>query len=147
MNRSFSKIRHIQESNLRLEKRLLKEEIDELKDEELQKIIDMDQEFDNDPTYVRYEKAYTKNQLMGMIQKQTGMDMSDMGEDEIEGLLDIFTSITDISKTEINRETLLNRKESLMGVVSQIEEMAVEDDEYELASKLRDYNELLQNYN
>ena len=34
-----------------------------------------------------------------------------------------------------------------MGVVSQIEEMAVEDDEYELASKLRDYNELLQNYN
>ena len=147
MNRSFSKIRHIQESNLRLEKRSLKEEIDELKDEELQKIIDMDQEFDNDPTYVRYEKVYTKNQLMGLIQKQTGMDMSDMGEDEIEGLLDIFTSITDISKTEINRETLLNRKESLMGVVSQIEEMAVEDDEYELASKLRDYNELLQNYN
>lgn len=147
MNKSFSKIRHIQESNLRLEKRSLKEEIDELKDEELQKIIDMDREFDNDPTYVRYEKAYTKNQLMGMIQKQTGMDMSDMGEDEIEGLLDIFTSITDISKTEINRETLLNRKESLMGVVSQIEEMAVEDDEYELASKLRDYNELLQNYN
>jgi hypothetical protein len=34
-----------------------------------------------------------------------------------------------------------------LSIVSQIEEMAVEDDEFELASKLRDYNNLLQNYN
>jgi hypothetical protein len=74
-----------------------------------------------------------------------------MGEEEVEMMIDMFSSIMDISKpdkkSQIDRETLLNRKESIMDIVSQIEEMAVEDDEFELASKLRDYNNLLQNYN
>jgi hypothetical protein len=151
MNRSFSKIRHIKESNLRLEKRLLKEETDELKDDRLQKIIDMDQELDNDQTYKRYEKMYSKKRISKMIEDQMGVDLNDMGEEEVEMMIDMFSSIMDISKedkkSQIDRETLLNRKESIMDIVSQIEEMAVEDDEFELASKLRDYNNLLQNYN
>jgi len=151
MNRSFSKIRHIQESNLRLEKRLLKEEVDELKDDRLQKIIDMDQELDNDQTYKRYEKTYSKKRISKMIEDQMGVDLNDMAEEEVEMMIDMFSSIMDISKadkkSQIDRETLLNRKESIMDIVSQIEEMAVEDDEFELASKLRDYNNLLQNYN
>jgi hypothetical protein len=151
MNRSFSKIRHIKESNLRLEKRLLKEETDELKDDRLQKIINMDQELDNDQTYKRYEKTYSKKRISKMIEDQMGVDLNDMGEEEVEMMIDMFSSIMDISKedkkSQIDRETLLNRKESIMDIVSQIEEMAVEDDEFELASKLRDYNNLLQNYN
>jgi hypothetical protein len=151
MNRSFSKIRHIKESNLRLEKRLLKEEVDELKDDELQKIIDMDQEFDDDPTYKRYEKVYMGNKLKRMIQDQMGMDLNDMSEEEVEGLIGMFSSMVDISKAgerpKMTRDTIINRKDSVMDIVSQIEEMAVEDDEFELASKLRDYNNLLQNYN
>jgi hypothetical protein len=151
MNRSFSKIRHIKESNLRLEKRLLKEETDELKDDRLQKIIDMDQELDNNQTYKRYEKMYSKKRISKMIEDQMGADLNDMGEEEVEMMIDMFSSIMDISKedkkSQIDRETLLNRKESIMDIVSQIEEMAVEDDEFELASKLRDYNNLLQNYN
>jgi hypothetical protein len=151
MNRSFSKIRHIQESNLRLEKRLLKEEVDELKDDELQKIIDMDQEFDDDPTYKRYEKVYTNNKLMGMMKTRMGMSLDDMDEDQLLSMLKTVTSMMGgrekKEKPEMTREMILNRKESIMDIVSQIEEMAVEDDEFELASKLRDYNNLLQNYN
>ena len=151
MNRSFSKIRHIQESNSRLEKRLLSEEMDELKDDRLQRIIDMDQELDNDPTYQRYEKLYSKKRIADMIKDQMGMDLDEMGEEEVEMMLDMFTSIMDISKSgkkfQMDRETLLNRKESLMELVRQMEEMAAEDNELELVSKLRDYNELIQDYN
>jgi len=151
MNRSFSKIRHIQESNYRLEKRLLSEEIDELKDDRLQRIIDMDQELDNDPTYQRYEKLYSKKRIADMIKDQMGMDLDEMGEEEVEMMLDMFTSIMDISKSgkkfQMDRETLLNRKESLMELVRQMEEMAAEDNELELVSKLREYNELIQDYN
>jgi len=151
MNRSFSKIRHIQESNLRLEKRLLKEETDELKDDKLQQIIDMDQEFDNDPTYKRYEKVYTNNKLMGMMKTRMGMSLDDMDEDQLLSMLKTVTSMMGgrekKEKPEMTREIILNRKESIMDIVSQIEEMAVEDNEFELASKLRDYNNLLQNYN
>jgi len=151
MNRSFSKIRHIQESNLRLEKRLLKEETDELKDDKLQQIIDMDQEFDNDPTYKRYEKVYTNNKLMGMMKTRMGMSLDDMDEDQLLSMLKTVTSMMGgrekKEKPEMTREMILNRKESIMDIVSQIEEMAVEDNEFELASKLRDYNNLLQNYN
>jgi hypothetical protein len=151
MNRSFGKIRHIQESNYRLEKRLLSEEMDELKDDRLQRIIDMDQELDNDPTYQRYEKLYSKKRIADMIKDQMGMDLDEMGEEEVEMMLDMFTSIMDISKSgkkfQMDRETLLNRKESLMELVRQMEEMAAEDNELELVSKLREYNELIQDYN
>ena len=39
------------------------QEVDELRDDKLQQIIDMDQEFDNDPIYKRYEKMYSKNKV------------------------------------------------------------------------------------
>jgi hypothetical protein len=134
-----------------LEKRLLSEEMDELKDDRLQRIIDMDQELDNDPTYQRYEKLYSKKRIADMIKDQMGMDLDEMGEEEVEMMLDMFTSIMDISKSgkkfQMDRETLLNRKESLMELVRQMEEMAAEDNELELVSKLRDYNELIQDYN
>ena len=130
------------------------QEVDELRDDKLQQIIDMDQEFDNDPTYKRYEKMYSKNKVKKMISSQMGMDLDDMSEEELEGLLGIFTSMIDISKPNkadmkniMTRETLLARKDSLMDIVNSILEMAVEDDEFELASKLRDYNKLLQTYN
>jgi hypothetical protein len=151
MNRSFSKIRHIQESNSRLEKRLLGEQTEDLKDDKLQQIIDMDTELDNDPTYKKYEKIYGRNKIKKMVSDQMGMDLSDMSDEESEALLDVFTSMMDISKDggrpQMDRETILARKESVMDIVNQINQMAIEDDEFELASKLRDYNKLLKDYN
>jgi hypothetical protein len=151
MNKSFSKIRHIQESNSRLEKRLLGEQTEDLQDDKLQEIIDMDNELDNDPTYKKYEKVYMGNRLKSMLQDQMGLDLDDMSEEEAEALIGMFSSMVDISKAgerpKMTRDTIINRKDSVMDIVNQILEMAIEDDEYELASKLRDYNKLLQDYN
>lgn len=151
MNKSFSKIRHIQESNSRLEKRLLGEENEDLQDDRLQQIIDMDAELDNDPTYKKYEKIYTGNKLKSMLQDKMGMDLDSMSEEESEALIGMFSSMMDISKAgktpKIDRETLLNRKESIIELVRFMEDMAAEDDEFELSAKLRDYNKLLQDYN
>jgi len=151
MNRSFSKIRHIQESNSRLEKRLLGEETEDLQDDRLQQIIDMDQAFDEDPTYKRYEKVYMGNKLKRMLQDQMGMDLDSMSEEEVESLIGMFSSMVDISKAgerpKMTHDVIINRKDSIMDIVNEITQMAIEDDEYELASKLRDYNKLLQDYN
>jgi protein-arginine kinase activator protein McsA len=151
MNKSFSKIRHIQESNSRLEKRLLGEQTEDLQDDKLQQIIDMDQALDEDPTYNKYEKVYTGIKLKRMLQDQMGMDLNDMSEEEVEGLIGMFSSMVDISKAgerpKMTRDTIINRKDSVMDIVNEILQMAIEDDEYELASKLRDNNKLLQDYN
>lgn len=151
MNISFSKIRHIQESNQRLEKRLLGEQTEDLQDDKLQQIIDMDTELDNDPTYKRYEKVYMGNRLKSMLQDQMGLNLDDMSEEEAEALIGMFSSMVDISKAgerpKMTRDTIINRKDSVMDIVNEILQMAIEDDEYELASKLRDYNKLLQDYN
>ena len=151
MNRSFSKIRHIQESNSRLEKRLLGEQTEDLKDDKLQQIIDMDTELDNDPTYKKYEKIYGRNKIKKMVSDQMGMDLSDMSDEESEALLDMFTSFMDISKEggrpQMDRETILARKESVIELVNDIAQMAGEDGEDELISKLEEFNKLLQDYN
>jgi len=151
MNRSFSKIRHIQESNSRLEKKLFGEQTEDLQDDRLQQIIDMDQAFDEDPTYKRYEKVYTDNKLKRMLQDQMGMDLDSMSEKESEALIGMFSSMVEMSKSgersKMTHDVIINRKDSIMDIVNEITQMAIEDDEYELASKLRDYNKLLQDYN
>lgn len=151
MNRSFSKKRHIQESNQRLEKRLLGEQTEDLQDDKLQQIIDMDRALDEDPIYKKYEKIYGKNKIKKMVSDQMGMDLSDMSEEESEALLDMFTSIVDISgggkRPDMDRDTIINRKDSVMELVDEIIQMASEDGEDELISKLEDFNKLLQDYN
>jgi hypothetical protein len=149
MNKSFSKIRHIQESNQRLEKRLLKED-DELKDEKLQHIIDVDTELDNDPAYKEYEKIYSINKIKKMVSDQMGINISDMSDEESQGLIDMFTSFMDISKEgkeKMTREKLLERKDSVINLVIEIIEIAVENDDFEMVTKLRNYIELLEDYN
>jgi hypothetical protein len=151
MNRSFSKIRHIQESNVRLEKRVLKEETDEVQDEALQKIIEFDEELDNDPLYKEYEKKYARNRIMKLIQDKMGIDvMNDMDEEDREAMIDMFIGFTDLSrggnKPKITRDSLLSRKEFLVNTVNDMIEMAVEDEEFDLATKLRDYNEMVSDY-
>ena len=150
MNRSYSKIRHIQESNSRLEKRLLGENVEDHEDEKLQQIIDMDQELDDDPTYKKYEREYTSNRLKSMIKDQTGMDVSEMSEEEANAIFEIFASIMDVSKQtkdKMTREKLLGRKDSIINLVIEIMEIAVENDDFEMATKLKNYIKLLEEYN
>lgn len=151
MNRSFSKIRHIQESNRKLEKRLLGEQTEDLQDDKLQQIIDMDRVLDEDPTYKKYEEIYAKNKIKNIVSDQMGMDLSDMDESESDALVDMLTSMMDIfgsdKKPKMDRNTILSRKDSVMDIVNQILQLAIEDGEDELVSKLEEFNKLLQDYN
>jgi hypothetical protein len=150
MNKSFSKIRHIQESNQRLEKRLLGEQSDDFQDDKLQQIIDMDEELDNDPTYKEYEKIYSVNKIKKMVSDQMGIDISDMSDEDSQSLIDMFTSLMDVSKegrNKMTRETLLDRKDSVINLVIEIMEIAIENDDFEMATKLKNYIKLLEDYN
>ena len=141
MNRSFSKIRHIQETNLKLEKRLIKEEFDD--EDKFSEIIRMDQEFDEDPTYKRYEKLYLRKKILDQVGGQMGIDASDMGEEEVDALVDMFSMMMDLSKGDIKKqltpENIMKHRDGVLKTVEDINDMAIEDEEYELSTKLRDY--------
>jgi hypothetical protein len=137
MNRSFSKIRHIQEANLKLEKRLLKEDLTDNNDK-FSEIIRMDQDLDDDPVYKKYEKIYLRKKILDQVGEQMGIDPSEMSDEEIDGLVDMFSMIMDISKDEIKLtpENIMKHKDSVLQTVQIIKDMATEDGENELSSKI-----------
>ena len=142
MNRSYSKIRHIQESNLRLEKRVLKEE-DEMEDNsKFDEIIAMDSELDNDPKYKEYEKKYMRQKVMSMISSQMGLDADAMEEEELDAMIDMMMMFADLSKggdKKLTPENIMSMKDGVISTVSAIMEMANEDEEYELSEKLKNF--------
>ncbi len=142
MNRSFSKIRHIQETNLKLEKRLIKEDLTN-NDDKFSEIIRLDQDLDNDPTYKRYEKLYLRKKILDQVGEQMGIDPSDMSEEEVDGLVDMFSMIMDISKGEsknkLTPDNIMKHRDGVLKIVQIVNDMAIEDEEYELSAKLRDY--------
>jgi hypothetical protein len=139
MNRSFGKIRHIQEANLKLEKRLIKEDLTD-NDDKFSEIIRMDQDLDNDPTYKRYEKLYLRKKILDQVGEQMGIDPSDMSEEEVDGLVDMFSMIMDISKggmeNKLTPENIMTHKDGVLKMVQIIKDMAIEDGENELSSKI-----------
>lgn len=137
MNRSFSKIRHIQEANLKLEKRLLKEDLTDNNDK-FSEIIRMDQDLDDDPVYKKYEKIYLRKKILDQVGEQMGIDPSEMSDEEIDGLVDMFSMIMDISKDEIKLtpENIMKHKDGVLQTVQIIKDMATEDGEDELSSKI-----------
>jgi|688.fasta_scaffold1446794_1 hypothetical protein len=142
MNRSQSKIRHILESNLRLEKRVLKEE-DEMEDNsKFDEIIAMDSELDNDPKYKEYEKKYMRQKVMSMISSQMGLDADAMEEEELDAMIDMMMMFADLSKDgdkKLTPENIMSMKDGVISTVSAIMEMANEDEEYELSEKLKNF--------
>ena len=142
MNRSQSKIRHILESNLRLEKRVLKEE-DEIEDNsKFDEIIAMDSELDNDPKYKEYEKKYMRQKVMSMISSQMGLDADAMEEEELDAMIDMMMMFADLSKDgdkKLTPENIMSMKDGVISTVSAIMEMANEDEEYELSEKLKNF--------
>jgi hypothetical protein len=139
MNRSFSKIRHIQEANLNLEKRLLKEDLTDNNDK-FSEIIRMDQDLDDDPIYKKYEKIYLRKKILDQVGEQMGIDPSEMSDEEIDGLVDMFSMIMDISKDEsgnkLTPENIMKHKDGVLQTVQIIKDMATEDGEDELSSKI-----------
>jgi hypothetical protein len=160
MNRSYSKIRHIQEANLKLEKRLIKEE-DELEDEgsvedkgsaedemeiggnKFSEVIRMDQEFDEDPVYKKYEKQYIRKKILNTISEKLGFDPSDMDEEETDAMVEMFSVMMDLSKdgmeSRLTPHNIMKHKDGVITMVQSIKEMADEDGETELSQKITDF--------
>jgi hypothetical protein len=67
-----------------------------------------------------------------------GIDPSEMSDEEIDGLVDMFSMIMDISKDEIKLtpENIMKHKDSVLQTVQIIKDMATEDGEDELSSKI-----------
>jgi hypothetical protein len=141
MNRSYSKIRHIQETNLRLEKRLIKEEVEG--EDKFSEVIRMDQEFDEDPVYKKYEKVYMRNKIVNMLSQQMGIDASEMEDDEVDAMVEMFSMMMDLSKdgmkSKLTPENIMAHKDGVIAMVQNVKEMADEDGETELSQKITDF--------
>jgi hypothetical protein len=141
MNRSYSKIRHIQETNLRLEKRLIKEEVEG--EDKFSEVIRMDQEFDEDPVYKKYEKVYMRNKIVNMLSQQMGIDASEMEDDEVDAMVEMFSMMMDLSKdgmkSKLTPENIMVHKDGVIAMVQNVKEMADEDGETELSQKITDF--------
>ena len=141
MNRSYSKIRHIQETNLKLEKRLIKEEVEG--EDKFSEVIRMDQEFDEDPVYKKYEKVYMRNKIVNMLSQQMGIDASEMEDDEVDAMVEMFSMMMDLSKdgmkSKLTPENIMVHKDGVIAMVQNVKEMADEDGETELSQKITDF--------
>ena len=140
MNKSFSKIRHIQESNMRLEKRLISED-DVTDNEYIEELMDMDAEFDNDPVYKRYEEKLARNKIRNMIKQQMG-DEEEIPDEMIDMFMMMSKSGVEKNKTP---EKYLKHRDGISEIVDEMIDMATEDDELEFAQKLKDYKDKLEN--
>ena len=153
MRKSFSKIRHIQESNNRLEKRTLvekkqrsfgiisEESFDESKDELINKIIEMDAALNEDPKYQEFEKKYAMKKLKDTLIVGMGMDEDEIPDEMVEMMLSMASAA---SKQKITPEVVMQHKESVINTVSEILEMCEEEQEFELCEKLKEFIDLLE---
>jgi len=139
MNRSFSKIRHIQEANEKFEKRIIFEE-DVTDNEHIEDLMDMDAELDDDPTYKRYEEKLTRKKVREMISQQMG------DEEEIpDEMIDMFVTMSKSgAQKKKTPEKFLKNKDAIIEIVDEIIDMANEDEEFELSGRLKKYKDLLE---
>jgi len=129
----FKKLMESKSGNVKplIAEKFTKELIDE--------IIKMDREFNNDPTYVEYEKKYAFNKFKNMMKDSMGIE--DVPDEMVEMMFELASGI---SKQEITPETVVLHKDGVIKTVSEISEMAEKDGKIELVEKLKKFIGLLQ---
>lgn len=105
----------------------------------IDKIIQMDREFNNDPTYVEYEKKYAFNKFKNMMKENMGID--DVPDEMVEMMFELASGI---SKQEITPETVVLHKDGVINTVTEILNMAEKDGKIELVDKLNTFIGLLE---
>jgi len=105
----------------------------------IDKIIQMDKDFNNDPTYVEYEKKYAFNKFKNMMKENMGID--DVPDEMVEMMFELASGI---SKQEITPETVVLHKDGVINTVTEILNMAEEDGKIELVDKLNTFIGLLE---
>lgn len=162
MNRSYSKIRHIQESNQRIEKRfsnsktrnfnsLINEQDDDvIDDSKFHEIMKLDNELENDELYKEYERKYLKHRIIDTLKDSMGIDPDAMSEEELGAMIEMFSGIMDMGKSsgmvKKTPQTIRMVKDGTIKMIETLIDMASEDGETELVSKLEKFNEALRNF-
>jgi hypothetical protein len=131
----------MRESNLILEEKRLLSEDDVTDNEYIESLMDMDAELDDDPVYKRYEEKLARNKIRNMIKQQMG-DEEEIPDEMIDMFMMMSKSGVEKNKTP---EKYLKHRDGIIEIVDEIIDMATEDDELELAQKLKDYKDKLEN--
>ena len=107
--------------------------------EMIDKVVEMDAEFNNDPTYVKYEKKYALMKIKETIKQTTGMD--DIPEEMAEIMLELAGMA---AKQKITPEIVMLHKGSVIETTKSILSLAMKDNQTELCDKLKTFIGLLE---
>lgn len=138
MKVNTEKFKSLLESKLGNAKPLLSEKFTR---EQMDRIIQMDADFNNDPTYVEYEKKYALKKIKNMLSTSMGIDGSEIPDEMAEMMIELAGQS---AKQKITPEVVYLNKESVINTVNDILEMAREDNQTELCDKLETFIGLLQ---
>ena len=108
----------------------------------INRIIQMDEELENDPSYKQYEDFYADMKITKML--QTKMGMTNVTKE----VLDSFKEMGKMfaggeNGVKLTPETVVSKKDSVINTTQEILQLVLDNEEYRLASKLRDFLNLL----
>ena len=137
------KTKKIESANKRLEeiflrKKLIKE--DDSKSDLINQVIQMDQEFNNDPKYIKYEKKYALTKIKKMLSDTMGIDPNNVDDDMAEMMVSLAGTV---AKKPLTPEIVMKHKDSVKDTVNNIMILTNEDGERELSSRLQNFLNLL----
>jgi hypothetical protein len=136
----MKKVVRLTESDLsRIVRRIINESDTYSNDDLINSIIEMDGELERDPIYKEYEDRYLDNQLIKTLQMKMGFT---------EVPKEMLTQFKEMGKmlsgdTKLTPDKVMQHKDNVITTSQEIMKLAIEDDEFNLASKLRDFVNLL----
>ena len=137
------KTKKIELANKRLEESFLRKKLikeDDTKSDLINQVIQMDQEFNNDPKYLEYEKKYALTKIKKMLSDTMGVDPTNIDDDMAEMMMGLAKSVT---KQSLTPEIVMKHKNGVKDTVNNIMVLANEDGERELSSRLQNFLNLL----
>lgn len=137
------KIKKIELANRRLEESFLRKKLikeDDSKSDLINQIIQMDQELNNDPKYMEYEKKYALTKIKKMLSDTMGIDPNSVDDDMAEMMVSLAGSV---AKKPLTPEIVMKHKDSVKDTVNDIMVLTNEDGERELSGRLQNFLNLL----
>lgn len=107
----------------------------------IDRIIELDSELDNDPTYKKYERIYLKKALKQQMGNSPMFPMDDIPDEMLDLLMSMGGELK--PKGGMTPEMIMSGKDKTIEHSKQIMQMAAEDNEFDLAIKLRNFIDLL----
>jgi protein-arginine kinase activator protein McsA len=131
------------EESYRKNKNLITEEYETEKSDLINRIIQMDRELENDPLYKQYEDVYADQKITKMLQMKMGM--TEIPKEMLDTFKEIGKAMAggDKNGVPLTPERVVSQKDSVINTTQEILDLAIQNEEYGLASKLRDFLKLL----